>query len=140
MITDKQLMFSEGQALTASAASTNIIDFGASKNISAGQELFYFIRTSVNADYTSTNETYAVKFETDDDSAFGSATNNGGPNLTYADLVTTNLIIGRVPFTAKERYMRMYWTLGGTTPSVTVYAGLCLNIRNTDLFASGWST
>lgn len=141
MIYDSQLLFSDAQALTASAASTNIIDLATARNVAVGRPLYYFIQTTVNADYTSTNETYAAAFQTDDNEAFGSPSYNYTlPDVNQANLITTKLLVGMLPLALlKERYLRMYWTLGGTTPSVTVRAGLALDVPTFDMYRSGYS-
>lgn len=123
---DNQLLLSDAQALTASAASTNIIDLSASRNIGAGEPMAVALTIDVAADHTTGDETYSVAVEVDDDSSFGSATTIATYTLSASTVKGDVHVIG-VPVTptnADNRYLRLSYTLAGTTPSVTVTAFL----------------
>ncbi|UQO04992.1 hypothetical protein L0Z13_11620 [Burkholderia multivorans] len=74
MIIDSLLEFSRAQALTATGASTNIIDLGSDRDIGPGQPLWAVIAVQVAADNTTGDETYSIALQTDDNAAFSSPT------------------------------------------------------------------
>ncbi|MCW3699230.1 Bbp16 family capsid cement protein [Burkholderia cenocepacia] len=123
MYIDSLLEFSRAQALSASGASTNIIDLGSDRGIGPGRPLWVVVAVAVAADNTTGDETYSIALQTDDNAAFSSPTTIA----TVAPAATSlpagaRLVIG-MPFT-NERYLRLNYTLGGTTPSVTFNAFL----------------
>ncbi|MCA7962505.1 hypothetical protein LGM54_06005 [Burkholderia cenocepacia] len=131
MYIDSLLEFSRAQALSASGASTNIIDLGSDRDIGPGRPLWVVIAVQVAADNTTGDETYSVALQTDDNAAFSSPTTIATVAPAAASLPAgARLVIG-MPF-ANERYLRLNYTLGGTTPSVTLNAFL------TDQDPSSW--
>lgn len=123
MMIDSQQLFSNEQVLTASTASTNVIDLGVSRDIGRGEPMAIVVVANVSADAASGNETYQVNVQTDDNEAFSSAT-----TLTQNPIDRDDLIAGSrhvIPLGFKnERYLRLNYALGGTTPSVTLTAFL----------------
>ena len=120
MFIDKNLEFSDSQALTATAVSQNVIDLGADEDIGPGEDLFAVVVVEVAPDHTTGDETYVATVQT-------------GSTATPTDLIGSIVI----PRTAKkgdvffmpiashnDRYLRMNFTLGGTTPTITVSAFL----------------
>lgn len=122
MYLDAQLLYSDAQALVATAVSTNIVDHGADRNLGIGEPLAIVVIVDVALDRTTGDETYAVTLQTDDNAAFSSATTVTGPVslLTYA--AGTKFIIPVPPDTLMERFSRLNYTLGGITPTGTVTA------------------
>lgn len=122
---DSQLQFSDSQALTATADSTNVIDLGADHNIFEGEPMIVVINVEVAADTADGDETYAFELETDDNDSFSSATSLLSRTIDKASLTAgsqhTLAIQTEAPV---ERYLQLVYTLGGTTPSVTVSAYL----------------
>lgn len=122
---DAQLILCEAQALTADAGSSNVIDLGASRNLGDGNPMSVFIRVSVAADHTTGDETYAFKIQTDGDEAFGSATDLVSQSILYSALTADSLHEIKIPQGAAfERYMRLFFDGGGTTPTATIHAWL----------------
>lgn len=122
MIMDAQLLFSDAQALTSTAASTNLVDLGADRNIGQGEPMAVMINLDVAADAASADETYTAAIQTDDNSSFSSATTLETLTITRGDAAGTKYFHVFKPDTLVERYLRINYTLGGTTPSVTVTA------------------
>lgn len=121
MLTDIQATLSDAQALTATADSTNSYDSGTVYDWSRGQAMGVLFTVDVAADSTTGNETYEFSVETDNDSAFGSATIIGTKSVAAANLAAGDKVI--VPFHGDaERYVQAVYTLGGTTPTITVTA------------------
>ncbi len=122
MYIDSLLEFSDAQALTATGASTNVVDLGSDRDIGVGCPLWVVITLGAAADGTTGDETYTVALQTDDNSSFSSATDIASVSIPRGSAAGSQFVIG-VPY-ANERYLRLNYTLGGTTPSVTVSAHL----------------
>lgn len=150
MILDADLLFSDAQAVTAAAASTNYYDTGplfsgnTGRNLGAGDELYVAISVDVAMTDASSNSTLAVTLETDDNTSFSSAS-------TVATLVTipATTAAGTKYFVALprqttvnyERYIRIYFTPANgdlTTGSFTV--ALVKDVDNWTSYKSGATT
>lgn len=123
MFLDSQLQFSNAQALTATADSTNVVDLGVDQDIGIGKAMAVVITVGVAADFTTTDETYQFQVETDDNAAMTSSTIIGDQTVAAANLTVGDKVVIPIGF-SNERYLQVVYTLGGTTPSVTVDAYL----------------
>ena len=124
MYLDANHLFSDAQALTTTAASTNVVDLGSDSNLGIGNPMAVVLVIDVAADGTTGDETYAVAVQTDDNDGFSSATQIGSITITRGDAAGTKYV-ALIPADATcERYLRLNYTLGGTTPTVTVTAFL----------------
>lgn len=121
---DKENLYSDAQALTATAASTNIIDHGIDRNLGIGEPMVVAISLDVAADDADADETYVVALQADDNSGFSSATEVGSATITRGDAAGKKYYISIPPSGLTERFTRLNFTLGGTSPSVTVTARL----------------
>lgn len=122
MILDKDNLFSNAQAITATAVSTNVIDLGA-PNVGRGTNLD-IVASVVEAFNNATS--MSVTLQSDDNEAFSSPRNVlVGETTALANLTAgADLSIGRVPPVA-ERYIRLNYTVVGTAPTTgKVTAGL----------------
>lgn len=121
MILDNDLVVSDAQAVTADAGTTNLIDLGITgRKIGAGEPMALVLFVDVAADGTTTDETYSINIQTDDDVAFGSATTLQTNVKTYAQLIVNSKFAFVIdPNWTFERYVRGYFDVGGTTPTVT---------------------
>lgn len=143
MILDAELEFSDAQAVTAAAASTNIIDLGVARDIGVGEELYIRVGVETTMTDTGSDSTLAVTLETDDNAAFASA-------ATVATLVTipavsvagTEYYI-RVPIgttVAVERYIRLLYTPANGNLSAGAFdAHIVKDIQKYTDYASGFS-
>ncbi len=123
MYIDKLLLMSNAQALTATAASTDVIDLkNGENNLGIGTPMSVVITLDVAADDTTGDETYVAALETDSTSAFSSAATLGSVTITRGDVAGTKYVIALPADTNCEQYVRLNYTLGGTTPTVTVTA------------------
>lgn len=125
MIIDSQNLFSDAQALSATGASTNLIDLGAERRIGSGEPMAAVV--TVDVALAGTSPTFAVTVQSDDNSGFSSAatvvtsaTISGAANAPAGAKFVVPLPSGF----ATERYIRLNYTLGGTTPTITVTAFL----------------
>jgi hypothetical protein len=120
MIEDKALMVSTDQALTATAASTDYIDFGSDRDVGV-HPTKYLVVTSKAAP-GGTSPTIVISIETDDNASFSSASTIATTaTLAAAAFASGTRVVLPLPF-ANERYMRAKYTLGGTSPTFTVDA------------------
>lgn len=120
MYIDSLLEFSRAQALSASGASQNIIDLGSDRDIGPGRPLWIVVSVAVAAVGTGT---YQIDLETDDNAGFSSPTKIASVTPAAAALTAGQRLVLGMPF-ANERYLRLNYTLGGTTPGVTLNAFL----------------
>lgn len=138
---DKEYEFSDAQALTATANSTNVIDLGVDRDIGVGEPMCVMISVGVAADTASANETYQFQLETDDNVSFSSATVIADRTIAKESLTAGSVHILPIGH-ANERYLRVAYTLGGTTPSITVDAYL-MPMKdaqaNSTYYASGYT-
>lgn len=121
MYIDNFLKLSDAQALTATADSTNVIDLGVDRDIGKGEAMAFVISVGVAADVADADETYSFQLETDDNASMTSSTIVAGGAIAGASLTAGSIHAFPIA-TANERYLQGVYTLGGTTPSVTVDA------------------
>lgn len=135
MIFSKEQMFSEGQVVAANGASDNVIDLGAAgtvlgapapigRDIGKGRPIPIWI--SLDADPGGTNPTLDVALEVDDNEAFSTPKTVASAQQLAPGAAGDRVAIFYVPQGADERYMRLNYTVGGTSPSYTVTAGIVL--------------
>ena len=128
MIFDSTNRFSDAQAITATANSTNTIDLGATgrvvggtvnlvRDIGMGQPIPLRIQV-VEAFNTLTS--LSVSIQTDDNEAFSSATQVEFQTIPLAGLTVGAVFNGlyHVPPKTSERYMRLLYTVVGTAPTL----------------------
>ena len=138
MILDLQTLFSDDQALTTSAVSTNVIDLGATgtpplggsalvRDIGPGTPIDILIQ--LTADAGGTSPTLSAVLEMDDNEGFASATTVATSGTLASGTQGDRLSIRWIPDGTSERYIRLSYTTGGTTPTHTVTAGIALGIQ-----------
>ncbi len=128
MVIDNSLEFSDAQAMTATAVSTNVIDLSVATPVGPGMPLYIVMQLDVATDFTTGNETYSIAIQTDDNEAFSSASTLATITYVGANAAGTRKVFG---FTyTNERYLRLNYTLGGTTPSMTISAWLSADLAS----------
>jgi len=113
MIPDKQNTFSENQAVTVTAASTNVIDLQAGRDLAAGTPVRLHIQ--VTEDFaTLTSLTVTVEGDTVEN--FASATTLASSGVIPVASLKAGYVfpLTFVPATS-EQYLRLYYTVSGTT-------------------------
>lgn len=152
MIFDKQTQFSAAQAITVSAASTNVIDLKAAgipyghtgavtrdQGINAGGNEVPLLIQVVTAFATATSVKVAV--QTDDNDAFSSAaTVLESEAIPVASLVAGyKFNIPQLPEGTRERYVRLYYTVAGSDATAgAITAGIVAARQNNPLAAQGY--
>lgn len=122
MILDAQLLFSDAQPLTATAVSTNIIDLGVQRNIGVGEPMVAIVCADVAL--AGTTPTLSVSVQFDDTAAFSTPT-TVGTSKSYSTLALGGKIVVGIPANSDgEQFVRLNYTLGGTTPTATVTSAL----------------
>ncbi len=121
MIFDQQTLLSDAQAITATAASTNVIDLGPIKaglvrDIGKGTQIPLLIQV-VQTFNTLTSLTIAL--QVDDADTFGSPKTVWSAVVALADLKAGKVIVPEyVTRGTDERFMRLYYTVTGTDPTL----------------------
>lgn len=135
MIFSKQQLFSDHQAITATAASTNHIDLGAvgtphrgnplERDIGKGQPIPL---EAMVTEAFNTLTSLTVNVQVDDNDSFSSAKTVTSHVFLQADLtVGANLPNLFVPVGTDERYLRLQYVVAGTAPTTgKIYAGISM--------------
>lgn len=154
MILDKLLEFSDAQgAITASAASTNIVDLGAAptlRDLGAGETIWFVVQCEVTGTGTGT---LGIELLSDSVAAIQTT-----PHIHYASplIVGTNMVAGdtlvKVPLPTSsfliavdaqapgyERYLGVYYTIAGTVGAVILSAFLCHGPQSNISYPSGFT-
>lgn len=125
MYVDAQNLFSDEQALTATAASTNLIDLGANRDIGTGENLYIVLVVDVALTDASSDSTVAVTIEMDALAAFGSPTTTQTLfTISAVAAVGTKLIARIQPDAVNEQFMRLKYTMANgnlSTGTVTAF-------------------
>lgn len=122
MLLDQQALFSAAQAISATAASTNVIDTGSNKDVGKYGDIPLLIQV-VEGFNNLTSLTVTV--QTDDNSAFSSAADVLSMTIPLASLVLGyKSPVITLPM-KMERYIRLNYTVTGTAPTTgKVTAGI----------------
>lgn len=135
MIFSAQNLLSDDQVITANAASTNTLDLGATgtpyggaaaltRDVGKGTPVEFLVQLTANA--SGTSPTLQVDLQTSPD------------NSTWTTVESHTFTGGsagdRWPFRflpegVEQRYVRMNYTVGGTSPSYTVAAGITCGVQ-----------
>ena len=146
MIMDRTALFSDRQPITADAASTNIVDLGATGTVYGasapilrdigyghGIPLVMTVTQSFN-NLTSMQ----IRVETDDNSGFASAKVVFlSPVYTLAQLQTgaEYLLPDAIPGGTNERYVRIFYDITGTAPTLgQVTAGVAMDRQSRGIY------
>lgn len=144
MYLDGENLFSENQAITATAVSENIIDTSVARDIGTGENLYISLTVTETLDDSGDDSTIAVTLITDDDEQIGSpdvirslvtlpANAPAGTQL-YFKLEPENLV-------TFKRYLALNYTVAnGNLSAGKLTAGLVRNIQKSQNYpASGFS-
>ena len=124
---DRENLFSDDQAVTVTAVSTDIIDLAGVAGADMGPGEAVDLLAQVTVAFVG-GTSVALKLETDDDVAFGSATDLGStPAIATAALVAGYRFPKQLPKEAIERYVRLTYTVVGTMSAGKILAGLTLD-------------
>lgn len=146
MITDKLNMFSglAGQAVTASAASTDVLDLGplthgnTRRDIGAGEPLYLVIAVLVAAAAAGA-ATVNFQLQTSDDNATWVTLFDSG-SVALADMTAGKRPVAVAVPRGVRRYLRVNYSVGtGPLTAGTFWAGLVKDVQDTATYASGFT-
>ena len=137
-IMSAQEMFSDAQAITVSAASTNVIDFGSpgtwvgstiaitddkgNSAICLGIQVTEAFATLTSLD---------IAVQKDDNAAFASATTIYTETILQAALIVGKKTAVRViPYSADEPYLRIYYTVNGSSATTGKITAGIMELEN----------
>jgi hypothetical protein len=133
---DKELEFSDAQAVTASAASTNHIDLGAARSVGVSSKLFAVVTVTTELDSAAEGASLQVQLQCDDNSGFASAkTVLESEVVAEAALVAGYQIVLPIPPNMDERYVRLnYAVTGENFTSGAVHAAIVRDYPKTKAY------
>lgn len=135
-ISSKELEFSNSQVVTTSAASTNIIDLGATgtvlgapaalvADLAKGKEIDIVVTLDIAA--TGTSPTLAVALQMDDNAAFTSPTTVATSPTLAGGAAGARVDVPWPHQGITERYIRLNYTTGGMSPSYRLTAQVVMD-------------
>jgi hypothetical protein len=145
MIRDHELMFSDAQALTATALSTNVIDLGPlsggnlTRDITGGDGGQMFLHVNVGTLFESGGaSTLVITLESDDNTSLSSATTHyTSASIAKASLVAGYELIVPMPVANYQRYLALRYTVGTANFTAgAISATMVRGIRNYPYYAS----
>lgn len=124
---DAKLLMSDKQAITATAASTDIIDRGDTKDVGKAGDIPLLVQVTENFNNLTS---LAIAIQTDSDSGFGTAKTLATVTVPLADLKAGyQLPVITLPKNI-QRYVRLNYTVTGTAPTTgKVTAGIVAGVQ-----------
>lgn len=152
MYVDSQLLFSEAQAVTSTAISTNVVDLNAAtatnvpllQDIGIGEDLYLVVTTVTAITDTSSDATLTVTLESDSTAnlATSATVHLSTGALAFATYSAAGSIIfaGRIPAGNYERYLGVRYTVAsGPFTAGAITAFLTKDIQQARYYASGFT-
>lgn len=149
MVLDQQLLFADGQVVTASANATNDIDLGPLtggigvnpyRDIGAGEPIWLFCAIGA-LDLAPGAATISVGLSTDDNAAFASPTVLAQTLAIPANAKAGQLFASRISPANFERYLRANFAVtGGPLTQGAPTLGIIWNANVWRAYASGFTT
>lgn len=119
MYIDSQLMFSDEQAVTSTAISTNVVDLGpitdnTTRDVGAGEPIYLVVETAVTCTDLVSDATVTLTLESDDNVSLSSATTHfTSGSLAFATYATagTRFVQVALPKGDYQRYLGVRYTV-----------------------------
>lgn len=141
MYVDAQNLYSDAQAITSAAASTNLIDHQAIRDLGTGQDIYVVVLVDVAMTDGSSDSTLAVTIETDDNADFSSATTAQTIGTFPAVSAAGYVLVAKLqPGQINERYSRLKYTpANGDLSAGSFTAFLTTDIHKWVAYAKGYT-
>lgn len=138
MYLDANLLFSDAQAVTAAAASTNIVDFGAARDIGVGEDLYVVVLVDVAMTDSGSDSTLAVALECDSTTSFTPDSTRTLFTFSAVSAIGTVKISKLGPDDINLRYARLYYTpAGGNLSAGSFTAFITHDVQKYTSYADG---
>jgi len=146
-IIDRQNLFSDGQVLSAAgtAASTDTIDLqplysgiggsNTARDLGVGEDIYLQVNVS---GVSGTSPTLTVALQTDDNSSFTSATTLYASSAVALPASGGQVLIVCLPYGDYEKFLRLNYTLGGTSPTATIKAALVRGVTAQKIYTDAY--
>lgn len=130
MILDNELIFSDGQAITGTAVSTNAVD-AKSAGIGAGRQLPIYL--VIDEDFDNLTSLNFALQESSDDGSTDPYEDVLSKEIDLADLTAGNrLYLFSIP-PGTEQYLRLNYTVTGTDPTTgEVSTGIVMDLQTAE--------
>lgn len=143
MLLDIQTQFSNAQAITATAASTNYIDLASIRNVGAGQDLYLLIVVTTAFTDSGSDSTVTPSLQSDDNTGFASAaTMRTFDVLAALAAAGTKRLYKLEPYNDLgnyERYIQLMYTVAnGNLSTGAISAGLVSDVQTWKAYAVGF--
>lgn len=143
MYVDAQTLFSDGQAVTATANSENVIDLKVARDIGIGQAMWIFLLVTEAMTDSGSDSTVAVSLVTDDNSSLSSPATVQTLVTIPATTAAGTLYVFPLPaatVNAYQQYLGLTYTVaGGNLTTGKFTAGLTTDIQSWTAYASGYT-
>jgi hypothetical protein len=141
MFLDAHNLYSDEQAVTAAAASTNLIDHGQARKMGTGKPLYIVLVVDVAMTDAGSDSTVAVTLETDDNESFTSATSVQTLfTIPATSAIGTRLVASVDPGILNEQYSRLYYTpANGNLTTGSFTAAIVTNIEDITHYPKGYT-
>ncbi len=139
MYLDSKLLFSDAQAVTAAAASTNVVDLGSARNIGVGEGLYVVVTVDTAFTDSGSNSTLTVALQGDSSDSFSP---DGSQQLFIIPALAAAgaKYIARISpdYASNYRYMQLYYTPNnGDLSAGAVTAFITHNVDAYSSYADG---
>lgn len=152
MYVDSQTLFSDAQAVTSTAISTNVLDLNAASNsnvpllqdIGNGEDIYLVVTTQTTATDSGSDATLTVTLESDSTAnlATSATVHISTGALAFAAFATagTTIFAGRLPNGNYERYLGVRYTVAsGPLTAGAFNAFLTKDVNRNLSYASGFT-
>jgi hypothetical protein len=141
MLIDRQNQFSNAQAITATAGSTDIVDLGlAGRNVGVGEEMYLVVIVTTAFTDSGSDSTVAVTLETDDNTSMSTPTTILTLGTFAALTAAGTRLVVRLPVATYERYIGVRYTLAnGNLTTGAISAFLTKNIDAYTSYANNYT-